>query len=373
MGLTQEQIEQLETPCLVIDMDLTKENIRRLQEAADKAGCRLRPHIKTHKMPLFAEMQIKAGASGITCAKVSEAEVMADGGIEDIFIAYPMIGNFRIQRAVGLAKRIKRLILAVDSLEGAKALEQAASEQDVILEVRMEIDTGAGRTGVPMDRAAELALAMKQMKHLKLTGIYTFKSLVLFGKPTEDNLLAAKEEGQMMAQAAEMLKNAGVEIQDISAGSTPTGIQVAQTGMVNEIRPGTYIFNDFMLIKEKAAHMDEIAVRFYATVVSCHHSQYAVIDGGTKCFPTDAVPGQPPFYFPGYAAVEGDDNLKLSRMNEEHGILTAANGETGLHVGQVLSLIPTHVCTAINMQNSVYILENGSLRKQTVDARGMLI
>src|SRR5699024_6626361 len=106
---------------------------------------------------------------------------------------------------------IKRLILAVDSLEGAKALEQAASEQDVILEVRMEIDTGAGRTGVPMDRAAELALSMKQMKHLKLTGIYTFKSLVLSGKPTEDNLLAAKEEGQMMAQAAEMLKNAGVE------------------------------------------------------------------------------------------------------------------------------------------------------------------
>lgn len=373
MGLTQEQIGQLETPCLVIDMDLTKENIRRMQEAADQAGCRLRPHIKTHKMPLFAGLQVKAGASGVTCAKVSEAEVMADGGIEDIFIAYPMIGNFRIKRAFALAKRIKRLILAVDSLEGARALEQAAFKQDMILEIRMEIDTGAGRTGVPMDRAVELALAIKEMKHLRLTGIYTFKSLVLSGKPTEDNLLAAKEEGQMMAKAAQMLKDAGVEIRDISAGSTPTGIQVAQTGMVNEIRPGTYIFNDFMLTKEKAAHMEEIAVRFYATVVSCHHPEYAVIDGGTKCFPTDAVPGQPPYYYPGYAKVEGNDNLKLSRMNEEHGILTAENGETGLHVGQVLSLIPIHVCTAINMQNSVYILENGSLRKQKVDARGMLI
>jgi len=373
MKLTQEQIQQLETPCLVIDVDLAEKNIKRMQEAADKAGCRLRPHIKTHKMPLFAEMQMKAGASGITCAKVSEAEVMADGGMEDIFIAYPMIGHFRIKRAIALAKRIKRLILAIDSLEGAKVLDQAASDQDVILEVRMEIDTGAGRTGVPMDRAVELALALKQMKHLNLTGIYTFKSLILSGKPTEDNLLAAEEEGNMMAETARMLKGAGVEIQDISAGSSPTGVQVAQTGMVNEIRPGTYIFDDFMLTKEKVADISEIAVRFYATVVSCQHSEYAVVDGGTKRFPTDVVPEQPPFYYPGYAVVEGDDNLKLSRMNEEHGIITAINGETGLHVGQVLSMIPIHVCTAVNMQNSVYLLENGSLRKQKVDARGMLI
>ena len=373
MELTQEQIQQLETPCLVIDVELAEKNIRRMQEAADQAGCRLRPHIKTHKMPLFAEMQMKAGASGITCAKVSEAEVMADGGMEDIFIAYPMVGNFRIQRAIALAKRIKRLILTIDSLEGAKALNHAASDQDMILEVRMEIDTGAGRTGVPMDQAVELAFALKQMKHLNLTGIFTFKSLILSGKPTEDNMLAAEEEGNMMAETALMLKKAGVEIQDISAGSSPTGVQVAQTGMVNEIRPGTYIFDDFMLTKEKVADISEIAVRFYATVVSCQHSHYAVVDGGTKCFPTDVVPGQPPFYYPGYAVVEGDDNLKLSRMNEEHGIITAVNGVTGLHVGQVLSLIPIHVCTAVNMQNTVYILENGSLRKQKVDARGMLI
>lgn len=373
MELTQEQIQQLETPCLVIDVDLAEKNIRRMQEAADKAGCRLRPHIKTHKMPLFAQRQIAVGARGITCAKVSEAEVMADDGVEDIFIAYPMIGTFRIRRAVSLAKKIKRLILAIDSLEGAKALDEAASDKDMVLEVRLEIDTGAGRTGVPMDRAVELALAVKEMKHLNLTGIFTFKSLILSGKPTEDNLLAAEEEGNMMAETGRMLKEAGVDIQDISAGSSPTGIQVAQTGMVNEIRPGTYIFDDFMLTKERAAELSQIAVRFYATVVSCQHPDYAVVDGGTKCFPTDVVPGQPPFYYPGYAVVEKDDNLRLSRMNEEHGIITASNGKTGLQVGQVLSLIPIHVCTAVNMQNFVYLLENGCLRKQKVDARGMLI
>ncbi len=224
-----------------------------------------------------------------------------------------------------------------------------------------------------MDRALELALAVKELKHLDLTGIFTFKSLILSGKPTEDNLLAAQEEGNMMAETALLLKNAGIEIQDISAGSSPTGALVAQTGMVNEIRPGTYIFDDFMLTKEHVAELSQVAVRFYATVVSCHHAQYAVVDGGTKCFPTDVVPGQPPFYYPGYAVVEGDDNLRLSRMNEEHGFITAIDGKTGLQVGQVLSLIPIHVCTAVNMQNSIYLLENGFLRKQKVDARGMLV
>lgn len=373
MKLTQEQIQQLETPCLVIDGDLAEENIRRMQEAADKAGCFLRPHVKTHKIPLFAQMQIKAGARGITCAKISEAEVMVEGGIQDIFIAYPLIGLFRIQRAICLAKRIKRLILAVDSLEGAKILNQTASEHDIVLEVRMEIDTGAGRTGVPMDRVIPLARAIKGMEHLNLTGIYTFKSLILAGKPTEDNLLAAEEEGKLMDEAVSMLKVEGIEIQDVSAGSSPTGIQVAQTGLVNEIRPGTYIFNDFMLHKEKVAKISEIAVRIYATVVSCNHPDYAVIDGGTKCFSTDVIPDQPPYYYPGYAVVEGDENLRLSRMNEEHGIITSLNGKTGLQVGQVLTLIPIHVCTSINMQNDVYILEKGSLRKQKVNARGMLI
>ena len=138
-----------ETPCLVVDVEKARENVARMQREVSACGCRLRPHIKTHKMPFFAQMQLEAGASGITCAKVSEAEVMAQGGAEDIFIAYPMVGEFRIRRALALKKQVKRLILAVDSLEGAKALSQAAQEAGEALEVRLEVDTGAKRTGVP--------------------------------------------------------------------------------------------------------------------------------------------------------------------------------------------------------------------------------
>lgn len=371
--MKKEWIEKLETPCIVIDMKQTEKNIRQTQAAADENGCKLRPHIKTHKMPMFARMQIQAGAEGITCAKVSEAEVMAEGGLDDIFIAYPLVGEGKLQRALALARKVKRLILAVDSMECAAPLNQAAKAAGMYLEIRMEVDTGARRTGVNREKAVALACELAKLSNLKLTGIYTFKSLVYQDKPTEDKVIAAREEGELMEKLAEAIRAAGVPIQDISAGSTPTGEEVAKTGKVTEIRPGTYIFKDYMLCKEGAAVFDEIAVRYYATVVSTPCREYAVIDGGTKTFPMDILLDTPPYYYPGYALVEGNEDLELRRMNEEHGIITSRKGDTGLKVGDRLALVPIHVCTAINMQNSVYVDYGDFLEKVPVKARGMLV
>lgn len=368
-----ELLEQLETPCVVIDIRKAKENIKRMQKTADEAGCMLRPHIKTHKMPLFAKLQIEAGAKGITCAKVGEAEVMADGGIDDIFIAYPMVGDFRVHRVITLAKRIRRLIVGVDSLDIALPLSKAAADAGITLEIRLEVDTGAKRTGCSRERVVELACKLAELPNLKLTGIYTFKGLVCGNEPTVDSLSAAKEEGSLMAGIAEAIRNAGVEIQDVSAGSTPTGVQVAQTGLVNEIRPGTYIFNDYMLFKEGAASLDDVAARIYATTVSTPESGYAVIDGGTKTFPMDILLDTDPYNYRGYAVPVGNDDLQLRRMNEEHGILTSLKGNTGLHVGDIVELYPVHICTAINQQNHVYIYDGEKLWKEKVSARGMLV
>ena len=367
-----------ETPCLVVDEPLARENIARVQQGVNAAGCQLRPHIKTHKMPYFARLQLEAGAAGITCAKVSEAEVMADGGAEDIFLAYPMVGDFRIRRALALSRRVRRLILAVDSLAGAKALSDAAMAAGLPLEVRLEVDTGAQRTGVLRDHAVDLAKAVAALPNLRLTGIYTFKSLVLHGAPTQDNDAAGKEEAQLMYDTAQAIRAAGVEIQDISVGSTPTWRQAAETGLVTEVRPGTYIFGDWMLTRENCATFEQIAVRLYATVVSTPAPGYAILDGGTKTFPMDIPLDAEPYHYPGYAIPIGKDgqpdwNLQLRRMNEEHGILTAQNGETGLTVGQVLELVPIHVCTAVNMQNHVFVAQGGALRPMDVAARGMLV
>lgn len=371
--LPQHLIETLETPCIVIDERMAKANIEREQAAVSACGCKLRPHIKTHKMPYFAHLQLQAGASGVCSCKVSEAEVMADGGIDDIFIAYPLVGKMKTARAMALAKRVRRLILAVDSIEQAEGLNEAAKEAGIVAEVRMEVDTGAKRTGVTKANRVELAKAIKGLSNLHMTGIYTFKSLILHNEPTEDNEAAGLEEGEMLREIAQEMREVGFENLEISGGSTPTGLFVAKSGYVDEVRPGTYIFNDYMLTKEKAATPDQVAVRLYATVVSVPSDEYAVIDGGTKTFPMDILLDQPPYYYNSYAMVQGREDLELRRMNEEHGILISTKGKVNLKVGQVLELMPIHVCTAINMQNQVYIYDGETLRKEKVAGRGMLV
>ncbi|MDR3138732.1 MAG: alanine racemase [Treponema sp.] len=358
----------LETPCIVIDVEKTRENIANMQRAANDARCALRPHIKSHKMSCFAVLQVEAGASGISCAKISEAEIMARDGLDDIFVAGPLAGAFRLRRAVKLARQVRRLILATDSAEGAAALDQAAEAAGLSLEVRMKLDARLGRTGVVFEKALDLAKAIMDCRNLRLTGIYTFKSLPCPGKAAA----AGREEGELMTEAARRLRDAGIPLQDISAESAPAGL--ARTGLVTEIRPGTYIFNDYIRYKEGAAALGDIAAHFYVTVVSTPRRDYAVIDGGIKTFPMDVPLDMPPHYYPSYALADGREDLRLTRLYEEHGILSCPEGgDTGLQVGQILRLIPLHICPAVNLQNEVYLYERGVLYRGTVDARGMAV
>src|SRR5215207_8932512 len=146
------------TPYLLIDSAKMEHNILKMAEVARKNGVALRPHVKTHKIPRIARQQLEAGAKGITVAKLSEAEVMADAGIEDIFIAYPLVTNAKIRRALRLGKGV-RLVVGVDSMEGARRLSAVSKAEEQVLEVRLEVDTGLRRTGVPYDEAVELAHA----------------------------------------------------------------------------------------------------------------------------------------------------------------------------------------------------------------------
>jgi len=367
-------IHELETPCLVIDAEILRRNIKAMQAICNQHGCALRPHIKTHKSAEIARMQVEAGAVGITCAKISEAEVMAEGGLGDIFIAYPLIGTGKIERAIQLAKKLERLILAVDSHTGAQAFSEAALRHGIELEVRLEVDTGAKRTGLPLEDAVDLAVAVSKLPGLRLTGLYTFKGMVHEARPTRDVEQAAEEECMLLSQVAEMLAQRGIQIQDLSAGSTPTGASCAASGKVTEIRPGTYVFYDQMCLENGACTERDIAAYIRATVVSTPAPNYAVIDGGSKTFPTDTVLNQPPLSPHSYGYVRGRDNLRLDRLSEEHGMLRTPDGNpTGLQVGDVLELIPFHICPAVNLQNNMYLLENGSVRKLPVDARGMVV
>ncbi|HWI45407.1 MAG TPA: alanine racemase [Rubrobacter sp.] len=342
-------------------------NIQKMAHMARENGVALRPHVKTHKIPDIAREQLEAGASGITMAKLSEAEVMADGGIEDIFIAYPLVTEAKIRQAVRLAERV-RLVVGVDSLEGARRLSGVAEDQ--ILEVRLEVDTGLRRTGVPLDEAVGLAGEIEAMDNLDLTGIYTYRGAVLGGSKTLELEKAGLEEGQLMVSLAVMLRERGIGVDDVSVGSTPTAEHVAKVEGVTEIRPGTYVFYDRMQARLGACSLDECAAVVVCTVVSRPTRELAVIDGGSKTFATDVAPGAEPLNLEGYGHVIGYPSAVLERLTEEHGMLSV-DEECDLEVGDTLQIIPNHICSTVNLHDEVYLVrEDGVVEETRVAARG---
>ncbi|QHW35102.1 amino acid aldolase [Paenibacillus rhizovicinus] len=337
---------------------------------AKALNVQLRPHAKTHKLPSLAAEQIAAGAVGITTAKVSEAEVMARHGIGDIFIAYPLVTRSKIERAIKLSRQI-RLIVGTDSYEGALRLSEAAEQQGVVLEVRLEIDTGLKRTGVLREHAQELASLIHKLSHLRLQGIFTFRGPLLDGRSTLELERAGIEEGTWMVQLADEMRALGIPVADVSVGSTPTGLYAATVKGVTEIRPGTYIFNDAMQTKLGVSTWEDCAGSILATVISRPSPDYAVIDGGSKTFATDVQPNTEPLLLHGFGHVVELPEAVLERMTEEHGMLRLLPHHE-LKVGDQIHIIPNHICSTLNLHNKLYWAEAGRFDERPILARGML-
>jgi D-serine deaminase-like pyridoxal phosphate-dependent protein len=357
------------TPYLSVDGARMQKNILEMAGVTNTSGVDLRPHVKTHKVPAIARKQMEAGAVGITVAKVSEAEVMADGGLEDIFVAYPLVTEEKIRRAIALSRRI-RLIIGVDSLEGAQRVSAVTATEEHVLEVRLEVDTGLRRTGVPYEKAVELAREVDSLDNLDLTGIYTYRGAVLDGSPTLDLEEAGLQEGELMASLAERIREQGIGVQDVSLGSTPTARYAAGVAGVTEIRPGTYVFYDRMQARMGACSLGDCAAEVVATVVSMPTGDLAVIDGGSKTFATDVQPGGKPLNLVGFGEVVGHPEAILERLTEEHGMISV-RGESGIRVGDTLRIIPNHVCSTVNLHEALYLTgEDGTMEEVPVAARG---
>jgi D-serine deaminase-like pyridoxal phosphate-dependent protein len=349
-------------------------NVKEIAAIARERGVKLRPHVKTHKIPMIARRQLESGAAGITVAKVSEAEVMADGGIRDIFIAYPLVTESKIRRAIRLGGEGVRLVVGVDSFEGGKRLSKVAELEDHELEVRLEVDTGLRRTGVPFDEAVELAAKITLLENLRLSGIYTYRGAVLeSGVPTLDLERAGLEEGKLMITLADRVRDRGIEVEDVSLGSTPTAGYAGEVEGVTEIRPGTYVFYDRMQARLGACSLEECAASVVATVVSRPSEDLAIIDGGSKTFATDVPPNTKPLNLEGFGHVVGYPDAVLERLTEEHGMLRVRR-EHDLGVGDTVGIIPNHVCSTVNLHNEVYLIDEdgGAERRLEVSARGRL-
>ncbi|MGC9318663.1 MAG: alanine racemase, partial [Armatimonadota bacterium] len=207
MTIIGEPIEAIDTPALVVDLDVMEENILRVHRATLDAGIELRPHIKSHKTPEIAQRQIRAGAAGVTCAKIGEAEVMATAGVEDVFIANCLVGETKMRRLVALARRVPRLSIALESLEAARQASEVFSDAGMELEVLIEVDAGAGRTGVPPEDAVGFADQLTQMPALEIVGMMSYASHFAYTRRGEEELVeGAAREAQVISQIAGSLE-----------------------------------------------------------------------------------------------------------------------------------------------------------------------
>jgi D-serine deaminase-like pyridoxal phosphate-dependent protein len=362
-------LDDVATPFLYVDLDRMNSNIETMAAAARGLRVRLRPHAKTHKVPEIARLQIAAGATGITVAKVSEAEVFADAGIDDLFVAYQVVAPVQLERLLRLARRAQ-LRCAVDSREGAAALSRAATDAGIELPVMLEIDLGIGRTGVRAGAAAcEIAQRITDLPGLKLIGVYGFRGFREFAAGADTRETWGRAEGEALASAADDLRAIGLPIVEVSAGSTPTALPAATARGVTEIRPGQYLFGCANVVAQGAMRADEVALFARATVISRPAADRAVVDAGSKTLSTDGPwePGR------GFGYLASDSSTRVVSMWEEHGVLGLGENARGLRVGDRVSIVPNHVCTAVNLHDRLVGVHDDRIEAVwTVAARGRI-
>ncbi|MDR6550424.1 alanine racemase [Paenibacillus qinlingensis] len=363
------QIKELDTPFVLIDLERMGANIRDMQQIADLGRVRLRPHAKTHKMTEVATLQIEAGAVGVTVAKLGEAEVMADGGVRDILIAYPIIGRRKIERLAALLPRAA-ITLAVESEEGIAAAAEAGRLAGCRVAVLIEVDSGFRRVGVKPEAEFLRALAARitEESSLELKGLLTFAGQSYDTESDEERRRIATIEAGTVERLAAMLEADGYRMEIVSAGSTPSSRFVAGLPGVTELRPGTYVFGDLMQVKLGAHELDRCALTVYTTIISRPAPDRAVVDAGTKLFSSDGE-DSPIGTGRGYAI--GHPDVTLEWMTEEHGMLRLDEAARGLRIGDRLAFIPVHCCGVINMTDRVAAVRGSEVEAiWNVAARG---
>jgi len=354
----------LDTPALVVDIGIVEANARRLGDQLRAKGVALRPHTKTHKSVALARIQLAAGASGITTGTLGEAEVMADGGIDDIFIAYPVwaVGPKAARLAALHARSDLALSVGFDSVAGAERLAAAVGSDERPLRVVLEIDPGNGRTGVVPARAGQIAGAARDLG-LEVIGVFTHGGHAYRGADAIAG--AAGDEVRSLSVASDLLRAAGIELQVISAGSTPTALAAA-AGPVNEIRAGTYLLGDRIQVFLGASPPDGVAIAIAATVVSTAVEGQVIIDAGAKTLTKD-VPG----YLTGFGSLPAYPEAIIERVFDYHAAVRTPDGSRRPALGEVVTVIPNHCCVVVDLHDEFVATRAGEIvGRWPVDARG---
>jgi D-serine deaminase-like pyridoxal phosphate-dependent protein len=348
------KVTELETPAVVVDLDVLEGNLQRLAAYARQHNLKVRPHTKTHKIPAIAHMQREAGCHGITVAKSCEAVVMAEGGLDNILVAYPILGEAKANRLAELARN-RRITVAVDSLAAAEGISKAAATAGTLIQLLVEMDVGMRRCGVSSpEEVRSLAAVIKNLPNVAFAGITCYPGHI-WSRPEEQSAALGMVSDKIDA-ALGHLSAAGFECEIVSAGSTPAAFNSHLVRSLTEIRPGTYVFNDRNTMGVGACERSQCALTVMTTVVSTAVPGRAVIDGGTKTFSSDRLLSGTQM---GFGEVAEDPTLVFESMSEEHGQLDVSRSDTKLSVGDKLSVVPNHVCACVNMHDRIWYHRNG--------------
>ena len=347
-------IQDIDTPAVIVDLKIVKENINAYQKYCNDIGIKLRPHIKTHKIPALAKLQIKAGATGITAQKISEAEaIISEGGVDDILITYNIIGEKKLNALLNLAKKVKVSVVADSSfcVQGLSKTFKGAQEP---LSVLVECDTGANRCGVTSPNlASELAELINRSPGLIFGGLMTY--------PPSSR---SQKINNFLTDAKKLIEAKNIPVNTVSVGGSPDMWKVQDIPVATEYRIGTYIFNDRSLVEKEICSEDRVALTVLATVVSTPTKNRAIIDAGSKVLTTDL------FGMKGHGRIVNFPDLRIVQLTEEHGTIVS-DQSTNLEIGQKIQIIPNHACVVTNMLDEVTVItEERNLGNMQVIGRG---
>ncbi len=344
-------VNDLETPSVLIDMDKMQANIERMQAHCNSLGLGFRAHIKTHKIPDIARMQIEAGAIGIAAQKVSEAQVFADAGITDIQIPYNIVGAKKTGRLADLALATK-VTVAADSAETIAGLSEAAKANHITLRVQVDLATEIQRTGAPVERVLDLAQRIDNDDHLHFAGLLVYPSYASI-RPT-------------LLEALRVLHEAGIGVDTVSGGGIGAATQAHEVPELTELRVGTYVFNDWGTVSHGWASFDDCAMTVAATIVSRPTEDRAILDSGSKTLNAETLDGC-------YGYIVEYPDAKLYRVNEEHGYVDVSACEHKPTIGERVHIIPVHTCVVTNLHNYLYGVRGEEVEAVwPVAARGMV-
>ena len=361
-------ISEIETPALIVDLDRMERNIARAADYAREHQLQLMPHTKTHKTPEVGRKQLAAGAAGLTVAKSSEAEAMAEAEPPLLLVAYPVLGEAKLRRLTGVARKT-RVAVALDSIESGRGLSEAAVAAGVTFGVRVEADLGLERCGLePGPALVELAKQVDALPGLDLEG-FQFYPGHLWPK-SEDFEARLAAVGAGVARVRSDFEQAGLPLDVVSGGTTPTLWRSHEVAGVTEIRPGTYVFNDRTIVGAGAASWDDCAATILVTVVSTPRPGSAIVDGGSKTFTSDPLPHSDEG---GHGRILEEPEARFYKMQEEHGYVDFSPGGRGPKIGDRLRIVPNHICVAVNMHEKMVGVRGDQVEcVWTVKGRGKL-